>query len=232
MLSTTKKLITKKLFYKKWMYKVVIKCGGIAQLRRRGLSYVMNLKPPTYGSPYMRDIASKVVQNRLSLCEIAEHLENHLALGDHQIRVESDTCSVFTNNRLIMNNILIDLEKYVTEYYEPENNESADFLSNNKNKVVCSQLPHEIFRYKLYFKNGEIKDHRVLQGFLSWADKMSDKIYVPAGVRKIIAGESYHPSFYGNYFYAKDKQMTSMALMMLSETLHRTEEYVLKSELI
>lgn len=215
------------------MYKVVIKCGGIAQLRRRGLSYVMNLEPLVHGNPYLRDITSKVVKNRISLFEISEHLEKHLELGEHQIRVESDTCSVFTNKKSIIDNILKDLKKYVTEYYEPESSQSADFLSNNKNKVVCSQLPHEIFRYKIYFKNGEIKNnHRVLQGFLSWADKMSDKIYIPEGTRKIISGDSYHPSFYGNYFYAKDKQMTSMALMMLSEALHRTEEYVLKSELI
>ncbi len=213
------------------MYKVVIRCGGIAQLRRRGLDYVLNATPVRHGSPYALSISHKVITNRLALCEIAGYLEKHLSLGEHQIRVESDTCAVFTNTRLIADNLLKDIEKYVVEYHEPENNKLADFLSSNKNKIVCNQLPHDHFRYKIYFKNGEVKNGRILKGFLTWADKMNNKIHVPAGTRKVISGEDYQ-YFYGHYFYAKDQQMASMASMMISENLHRTEEYVLKSELI
>lgn len=231
MLLTTKKVITKKLFYKKWMYKVVIKCGGIAQLRRRGLDYISTVKTISHGSPYVISTNRKIISNRKALIDIAGHLENNLTLGEYQIRVEGDTCAIFTNTKQMLDNLIKDLKSYIVEYHEPEDNKSAIFLSSNKNKIVCSQLPHAAFKYKIYFKNGDIKNHNTLRGFLSWADKLNDKIYIPTGSRRIINGDD-HPYFYGHYFYAKDQKITSMAMMMLSEHLQKTEEYVLKSELI
>ena len=67
--------------------------------------------------------------------------------------------------------------------------------------------------------------------FVSWADKFKDRIYLPIGTRRVLDGLA-HPYIYGQYFYAKDQKMASMALMIMGDHLNKTEEYVLKSELI
>lgn len=226
-----KHLFTKKLFYKKWLFKVVISCPGIGQLRRRGLAYIIAVDHKRSSNIYLNSILDDITNHRKDLILISEILEKELASADHQVRVEGSTCAIFTNSKLLISNIEKELKGFVTETHLPETLESELFLSSNKNKVICTQLPLEGYRYKIYLKNGDIRSYDNLQKFVSWADKFKDRIYIPIGTRRVLVGLT-HPYIYGQYFYAKDQKMASMALMIMGDHLNKTEEYVLKSELI
>ena len=220
---------TKKLFYNKWLFKVVIECGGLSSLHRQGVEYIHSARA-TSNNPWRRSQEENVFKNRDKLLHIASVLEILLPLAEHQIRVEGSSCSIFTNSDDLVERIKASLSSFLTEVHKPVNADEAKFLSSNKNKIICEQFPLEKYQFKIYFRNGEIKDTALLQNFVIWADKYGDRIHIPNGARKII-DNSYH-YFYGQYFYAKDQKIAGMALMMMGNYLNKTEEYVLKSDVI
>ena len=99
-----KHLFTKKLFYKKWLYKVVISCPGIGQLRRRGLAYITAVDHKRSSNFYLNSILDDITNHRKDLILISEILEKELASADHQVRVEGSTCAIFTNSKLFWSN--------------------------------------------------------------------------------------------------------------------------------
>lgn len=225
----TKQVATKKLFYKKWLFKIVLECGGISYLHRKGIDYIKEVTVTDGYGTWARMSMQSIVNNRASLLRIASILELILPTADHQIRVESSSCSIFTNDENMLDQINARLSEFVTEIHKPANKEQAEYLLTNKNKVICNELPLEGYRYRVYFKNVEMKNGS-MSNFLKWADNYNDgRIHLPNGIRKILSGDT-HPYLYGQYFYVKDQKTASMALMVMGEYLNRTEEFVLKSE--
>ena len=225
----TKLVETKKLFYKKWLFKIVLKCGGISYLHRRGLDYIKTVEVDHGGGTWARMSTQSIVANRQNLIKIAAILEPILPTADYQIRVESNHCSIFSNNENMIDQIATNLQEFVKEIHKPSNDAQAEFLLSNRNKVICNELPLDGYRYRVYFKNTEMKPEP-MANFLKWADKYNDgRIHLPNGIRRILSGDT-HPFLYGQYFYAKDEKIASMAMMAMGEFLNRTEEFVLKSE--
>ncbi len=231
-----KRLNTKKLFYKRWLYKIVVKCDGLGYLRRHGLPAVTNLQPrpsqtnSSHAYYWRYDSETKAFGNKTNLIEFGVFLEEALSKYPNQIRVEGDHCGVFTNSLDLVELIEKKYKKYVIEIHSPVDDKIAGFLGNNKNKVVCNELPYENYRFKVYFKNGVTLSDTFKGGFLKWAEKFEDgRIHLPQGTRRVLEGD--HPYCYGQYFYAKDSKIASMALMFMGDYLNKTEEYVLKTEI-
>lgn len=225
------KIDTKKLFYKRWLYKIVVTCGGINHLHRRGMEYVANIIPQSSMWNGKSHYTKTVSDHKVNLLEIGAFLETALKDKQYQIRAESSNAAIFTNDETLVNTIANGLPSYVTEIHKPKNLDEAKFLQSNKSKIICEMLPHDKYRYKIYFKNGHAPSEQARHSFLSWSDKFDDgRILVPEGTRKILNDER-HPYFYGQYFYAKDSKMASMALMIMGDYLNKTEEFVLKSEI-
>lgn len=223
---------TSKLYYKRWLYKLVIECGGISHLRRRGVEWVAATIPVTTAQGWnIKSYHQTVFENKDSLMRIGAVLETLLADVEHQIRVEGHTLAIFTNDTKLVDNVKNQLATFLTEVWEPNNLEEATFLLGNKTKIICDELPHENYRFKIYFKNGASPPKQFMDNFLSWSKKFDDgRIHIPKGTERILDG-STHNYFYGQYFYAKDSKITSMALMFMGDYMNKTEEYVLKSEI-
>lgn len=224
---------TPKLFYKRWIYKVVVTCGGINHLHRNGLEYVRDIVPTGglrwNGLPHYSDTVHK---NKDNLIIIGLFLETALTDKEYQIRAESNTLAIFTNDKQLVDTIVNNLTQFVTELYQPTDDDHAKFLSSNKSKVICNELPHETYRFKIYFKSGNAPSEEVRERFLQWSNKFNDgRIHIPRGTERILNGDTF-PYFYGQYFYAKDEKMAAMALMFMGDYLNKTEEYVLKTEVI
>ena len=224
-----KRVETKRLFYKKWLFKIVLKCGGISYLHRRGIDYITRVVPSGPNNSWTRLSAETIVKNRDNLLRISSILELILPTADHQIRVESATCAIFTNDINLINQVESRLNEFVAEIHKPANDEESNFLLSNKNRVICKELPLDGYKFRVYFKNGQMST-TAMSNFLKWADKFDDgRIHVPRGTRRILEGDTM-PYFYGQYFYAKDQKMASMALMIMGEHLNKTEVFVLKSD--
>lgn len=228
-----KRLHTSKLFYKKWLYKIVIECGGLGYLRRNGLDAVISLDAgnTTYTySTWARISVQTAFANKANLIKIGSILETLLPKHKHQVRVESGSCSIFTNSLDLIDSIETDLLEFVVQVHTPVDNKVADFLDSNKNKIVCKELPHENYRFKVYFKNGITLNQDFRSGFLKWAEKFKDgRIHIPRGTQKLLEEDNNY--CYGQYFYAKDSKIASMALLYMGNYINKTEEFVLKSEI-
>jgi len=224
-----KECITKKLFYKKWLYKIVIECGGISSLHRKGIDYIKTVQPVQSSNVWLKTSSQTIHSNRSKLIEIGIKLEDVLKVAPYQIRTEGKSCAIFTNSKKLIHEIYKQLEEYIVEYHRPDNETQADYLLSNKNKILCNDLPLEGYRYKVYFKNGEMKKES-MSNFLSWARNFEDgRVHIPNGTKKILNGETY-PMMYGNYFYVKDQKIATMALMVMGDYLNKSEEFILKSE--
>ena len=225
-----KECTTKKLFYKKWLYKIVIECGGLSSLHRRGIEYIQTVQPINNGNVWLKSSTQTIAANRRNLIEIASKLEDILTVAPHQIRTEGGSSAIFTKSEKMINEVHVQLKSYVVEIHRPDDKSQADFLLSNKNKIICKQLPLTGYRYKVHFKNGEIK-RESMDSFLKWAKNFEDgRIHIPKSTKRILEGETY-PMMYGNYFYAKDQKMATMALMVMGDYLNKSEEFILKSEL-
>lgn len=223
---------TKKLFYKRWLYKIVVTCGGINHLHRNGLEYVRTVVPMASNSYWGSSHYSHTVfSNRDNLVVIGLFLENALKDKQYQIRAEGHNAGIFTNDPQLVDTIENGLAKFVTEITKPVDDTHAAFLMGNKNKIICDEYPHENYKFKIHFKNGEINDQVFMKNFLGWASKYSGKIHIPKGTTRMLDGSS-HSYFYGQYYYAKDDKMASMALMFMGNYLNKVEEFVLKSEVV
>lgn len=193
----------------------------------------MGVQPSTNSpSPWIRNSVDTVIKNRQELVKIASILELVLPTATHQVRVEGSTYGLFTNDKNLINQIHHRLTEFVTEIHRPEDPSQAVFLLTNKNKVICEELPHENYRFKIYFKNGDANLVNTTR-FVDWADRYNDgRIYIPKGTRNILTGNTNYssPYIYGQYFYVKDQKMASMTLLAMGDMLNKTEEFVLKSE--
>ena len=223
---------TSKLFYRKWVYKVVVTCGGINHLHRRGMDYVKDVIPQGSMWNGSSHYTKTVFDNKATLLKIGAFLETTLADKEYQIRAESCNAAIFTNDKLLVDTITNGLTEFVSEVYVPANLDHATFLANNKHKIICNELPHDSYRFKIYFKNGRSPSSTFMENFLTWAEKFNDgRIHIPRGTERLLKGEA-HPYFYGHYFYARDEKIASMALMFMGDFLNKTEEFVLKSEVV
>lgn len=172
-----------------------------------------------------------VFAHKDELIKIGLFLETALAGKEYQVRAEGHNACIFTNDRQLVTAIELGLPNHVTEIHTPMDDSHATFLMQNKNKVICKEYPHENYRFKIHFKNGEINDQAFTNNFLNWASKYGDKIHIPKGTTKLLSGKS-HPYFYGQYYYAKDDKIASMAMMFMGHYLNKVEEFVLKSEVV
>ena len=228
----TKNFVTKKLFYKKWLYKIVIQCGGISYLHRQGIDYIKQIVPlPGYPNSWRRNSSETIIANRANLIKIADVLETVLKDKGYQIRTESDCSAIFTNDESLINYIANELPEFIKETHSPNSDVEAAYLTSNKNKIICEELPLDGYKFKIHFKNGSGMSFSTKQGFLKWSSKFSDgRIHIPPGVRSMLEEVASNSYFYGQYFYAKDQKIANMAMMFLSDHLNKAEEFVLKSE--
>ena len=222
---------TAKLFYKRWIYKVVVTCGGINHLHRRGIEFVREIVPnKSYSTWSGVHYTQTVFDHKDQLIKIGLFLESALEGKEYQIRAEGYNACIFTNDLQLVERLKSGLFTYVTEVHAPINDAHAAFLKSNKNKVICDEYPHENYKFKIHFKNGEIKEP-FTTNFLNWANNYGDKIHIPKGTTKMLKGQS-HNYFYGQYYYAKDDKIASMAMMFMGHHLNKVEEFVLKSEVV
>jgi hypothetical protein len=223
---------TAKLFYRRWLYKIVVTCGGINHLHRNGLEYVRKITPMASTSQWgSAHFSHTIFSNRDNLIIIGLFLENVLTGKEYQVRAEGHNACIFTNDIQLVNDIKHGLLEFVTEITKPADDNQAAFLLGNKNKIICEEYPHENYKFKIHFKNGEINDQVFMKNFLGWANKYDGKIHIPKGTTRMLDGSS-NSYFYGQYYYAKDDKMASMALMFMGSYLNKVEEFVLKRELV
>lgn len=138
------------------------------------------------------------------------------AYDKYTLRVEGSHFHLFTNEP----DLIETLNKHITcfEYWEPENQDIADFLLSNE-KIVLSDKPLD-YEYKLYLGN------RCDKGFASFIKK--NPTGIKAGYKCLTAIESGHWTE-GFYVWAKNRKWADLALIAAGSHINKIVKHVYKA---
>ena len=230
MFQTTKE--TKRLYFNKWIYKICLHLEGMSYIKRTSLKNLMLLDySPVTNGWYFRQ-KQLAVNNKDELIKIALFLEDSKEHYSFQTRTEGPTLGIFTNDLSLIDKVNSEFGPLVTDVYQPLNDDVAKYLISNKNKIICTELPSGLYQFKTYFTSSQKIPASTRTNFLAWADNYSDeKISMPKSTRIFLEGSNGYYS-YGQYFYTSDSKMLAMALMFISGYASKTDEYVLKTDII
>jgi len=169
--------------------------------------------------------------NKARLIEIALFLESIGQTCQFQTRVESSSLCVFTNDETLVDTIQKEFSDLVQGIWKPENEDMAMYLTSNNRKVICNELPNGLYRFKVYLNSSNKIPANLKESFLVWADKHGEKrVGLTRSTREFFENKMIYS--YGQYFYTSDDKMLSMALMFIGQFVNKTEEFVVKEQVV
>lgn len=220
MLNLQKK-ITTKLFYNKWPYKLVVMVGGVYYVGRNGCEQtISHCETRGWG------LHNKVDKpNLIEFCKKYEQFEG----ADTQVRVEHHSMSIFCNDKTLLAQMIVELQQWAYEVWEPESEADLKFLtSTTARKVVCNLLPHEKYQYRVKIKSSMNIDSRA--NFASWIKNYGDKINTAQHTNKWFkngaSGYGWSP-----FLYVEDASTLSMIGLYLGNNVNSIEEFVPRSSI-
>lgn len=226
---------TCKLFYKEYAYKVCTRVRWAYYLRTWSLTQLIawcqdgsGANPDSAGrSLYHLQYTNNkpTQQDREELLKFCILL-NKFANNECKFRFERSNCSIFVKDKILYGQLALELQEYVVELWEPENDQVLEALLSNKKTIICNEYPYGIYRYKVTLGTSSKRDGASL---LEWIDRYpADKVLVSKGSRKYLAEN--HP-YYDPWVYVADEKMIMMLNFATSGSVRRCEEFVLRSSL-
>ncbi len=211
------KQITNRLFYNKWPYKIRCKIEGARVIKSLGVGpngikwYKLTGLHTRYNKQKL-DIFYNVSKEFFSNPEVKTRVEYHSV--DFYFL---DAKSYEEAEKKLLN--------YVTYTWEPSNNEELKLLLDNKKIILCNKLPHDKYRYKIYFK--EMKPS-TRQNLISWAEKYNNNEIFITNATKIHFNNIKY-KYCDHYFYAQDNKILFMLEIAASGFIRKIEEFVLRN---
>lgn len=148
--------------------------------------------------------------------------------GNVKIRLEVNVIDIYIRDYDTYNQILYDLEPWIRGIWEPENQESLNFLlSSNNIKILCDDYPYNKYKYKVYIKYKINEEAR--KSFSSWIKHYPNKIYAIGESAKWLENDFYfvwNPSI-----YVEDQATLSMIGLFLGGSVQKVEEYVTRNSI-
>lgn len=146
-------------------------------------------------------------------------------IGSVKTRIEHSIFDIYTEEKNIYKNICNDLSPWVRTVWEPENQESLDFLlSHTSVKILCDELPHKKYPYKVYIKYK--LDEETRKSFSKWIKNYNSKILVTGESIKWLEQELYFT--WNPCIFVEDQATLSMIGLFLGDSVQKVEEYITK----
>lgn len=202
-----KRLKTNRVFYKKWTYK--IHCNRVK-----------------LAGSYLSD-QGYLLRNQSSLkFNIALDKFRH---EDMQLRHEGNYTSIFCNDPLLVEKLILTLSDFVLQVYEPASKAELDFFKNNSaNKIICDRYPYDLYRYRINLIYQIDVDTK--QKFLNWAEKQGlEKIRISNATSRWLSDTIYWTQT--PFMYVSNSQVLSMVCLYLGNNIKKVEEFVLRSSI-
>ena len=159
-----KKLSTKKLFFSKWPYKIECNVNGAHLIKLNGVDWVKrfcidesSVKLPK--NNYRYDSYKKI--EKPDLLNFANSVADYVDHESVQIRNEGRIFNLYTDKLDIVHDLEKKLSWCIDCVYYPDSQEEAEFLANNKNKVICDVIPYGKYTHKVTFKDRIPRDKRL-----------------------------------------------------------------------
>lgn len=216
---------TERLFYNKWPIKVECRIHGASFLNRNGIDLTIRT---CNGEKTMFDLDRKNI-DKIDLKKFAKIVKPILETGNVQVRTEGKHYNIFLSDRDLFAKIKKDLYPWITHITSPSTDEEFNFLMNNGHKkVLCAELPHKKFRYRVYLKERTSRETR--GKFLKWAENYKDKsIKISKTTEVWLNGGKFY--IQNPFFYVENEKMLSMMLLFLDGNHRKVQEFILKSSI-
>jgi hypothetical protein len=219
----TKKLVTNRLFFGRWPFKVETQIKGAGLIKRWGVIKTQQWCDRLIGYqwdeyPYYKTI------DRDELKDYAGCMAEFL--GDRvQLRVEHHTMNYYTDDYAIYQGLQQKLQPWLSAVSEPRADD-LEFLTNNTGrKVLCNELPHGKFQYKIYLSTSMPPPLRM--NFVKWLSNYSGKVKTSDGSVGWMLG--HNPYFQDPFVYVEDQKTLFMIGLFLSSYAKKTQEFVLRN---
>lgn len=218
---------TSKLFYGKWPYKILCFVQESWRIKRMGvkntLEYCYNPNNRFYsnlwrGSPV--DLSQ--------LIRFTNAVEPFLS-KEIQIRSEGGLFNIYCKDQDLYNNMVLQLDEFITEIHEPNNVNEFDYMTNNSSKkILCNQFPYKKYQYRIWIKSSFDQDLRLK--FNEWMSNYGDRMLSSKATNAWFGGGGKYWVAQPN-IYVKDSATLSMAGLFLGNNVQKVEEYVLRSSI-
>ena len=215
-----KKSTTSKLFYNKWPYKIVCWVENSWMIKRQGISETLNF---CLGKSYYPRKAS--LESKERLLNFTKDVESFLT-NDLQIRAEGKLFSIYCKDPDLYDTLVKNLHTYIYEVIEPANAQELEYmLDNGHKKVLCNQLPHQKYRYKVYLKPS--CDFNTKSKFGSWIRNYSTKVRIARSTNNwFTSGWISSP-----FIHIEDKSTLAMVGLFMAGSVVKVEEFILRSSI-
>ena len=223
------KLASSKLFYNKWAFKIACRLDGASRIIRVGPDQIRTWCLSTKPIP-MFNRWDKTRVDKVELLAFTNAVEPFLNKKDIvQIRAEHNHFNLFCSDKAVLENIDNSLSKWIKTISGPTTDEELEFLvSNGHTKVLCSAIPKEKFKYKLYFKTNFNASKR--QSFLTWIENYGDKVDISPTSKLWLSGSL--PYAQRPFMYVTDDKVLGMVGLFLSGDIQRVEEFIPRNSVL
>ena len=213
---------TNKLFYKKWPYKIECTVGGafaISMYRGSKFNEWMLAPLKKFAWRHITIVKSDVSKLRDAVLPFMDKVK---------LRGESKHLSIYTDDKQLVDTMLIALKEWATKVWEPSSDAELEFMTTNSHKkILRDELPYGSFTYKVLINHKCKSDKRIQFGI--WINKYPEKIQPTKTTKRWLNDDSrwnYNP-----YIYVDDSKMLSMVCMYLGSDVSTIEEFILRSSI-
>lgn len=222
-----KKLKSSKLFYNKWPYKVECIQSGASRIIHSGPYAIRNWINSGKSLRFSTWERTTIDKDKLLL--FTDAVEPFLNLEEPKIRAEGNHLNLFCKDKTILEEIETKLQPWIIKISGPTTDEEYDFLiANGHKKILCDQLPKEIYQYRIFFKSNWPIERR--QSFYTWSQNYHNKIDLSPTSALWIKGDRKYVQ--DAFMYVKDEQMLSMIGLFLSGYVRKVEEFILRNDVL
>jgi hypothetical protein len=212
---------TNRLFFKKWLYKVETHISGASYLKRWGveetLSFCNNSGKAGF---YLKSSTADKAELKKYILAVRPFLDKQV-----QLRAESNTLSFFLSDDHLYKELIKSAYPWITSVTEPLSEEEAKILLEGKtSQVLCNQLPHDKFYYKLYIRY-QMPAHSRL-AFLEWIKNYGGAVLPSKSTVRWLSNGS--PYMQDPFIHITDKNQLLLTKLYLGKYARNTQEFVLR----
>jgi hypothetical protein len=212
---------TNRLFFKKWLYKVETKIAGASYVKRWGaedtLEFCDNKKHTGF---FLKTTPVDKRNLKQYILAIRPFLDK-----DVQLRTESGTISFFLSEKTLYDDLIKAAYPWINSVTKPVSDEEATILLEGKtSQVLCNELPHEKFQYKIFIRY-QMPEHTRL-AFLEWIKNYGDSIRPSRSTLKWLS--SHSPYMQDPFIHVSDKNQLLLTKLYLGQYARNTQEFVVR----
>lgn len=211
---------TNRLFYGKWLYRVETSTPGACLIKRWGVAetqaYCVNSTDMRYGRQYSAN-------DKVELLKFAKAVAPFLD-KDLQVRAEHQTMNFYLNDAALCKQLEGAVVPWLVSVTEPSSDADIESLQSKSSLVLCNELPHGKFNYRVYMRYNMPVNQR--ESFLTWLNNYDDQVRPSKTTVKWLTGKS--PYMQDPFLYVTDKSHLLMVNLFLGSNLKNTQEFVLR----